>query len=156
MVEKDYRFLDSDVTNVNALGVSAHKKLYDLTNKRDEKLHSLGLEIGYTEQCLKRLHLSRPQKKVEQLKKDVVDECFVPLTQEEEALVARALNNFNRRKVLVSHDNSNIDISGENLQCLRAGAWLNDEVTYMKPDTETYNWVIQAYTRDYPGCKVAQ
>ncbi|KAL3634582.1 hypothetical protein CASFOL_021636 [Castilleja foliolosa] len=128
MVEKEYRFLDSDVINVNALGVSAHKKLYDLANKRDEKLNSLGLEIGYTEQCLKRLHLTRPQKKDEQLKKDVVDECFVPLTQEEEALVARALNNSNRRKVLVSHDNSNIDISGENLQCLRPGAWLNDEV----------------------------
>ncbi|GFP99899.1 ubiquitin-like-specific protease esd4 [Phtheirospermum japonicum] len=128
MVEKDYRFLDSYVRNANALGVSAHKRLYELANKRDEKLNSLGLQIGYTEQCLKRLHLFRPWKKDEQLKKDVVDECFVNLTQEEEAIVARALSNFNRRKVLVSHDNSNIDISGENLQCLRPGAWLNDEV----------------------------
>lgn len=33
-----------------------------------------------------------------------------------------------RRKVLVTHANSGIDISGELLQCLRPGAWLNDEV----------------------------
>lgn len=35
---------------------------------------------------------------------------------------------FFRRKVLVTHENSNIDITGEILQCLRPGAWLNDEV----------------------------
>lgn len=33
-----------------------------------------------------------------------------------------------RRKVLVTHKSSNIDITGEILQCLRPGAWLNDEV----------------------------
>lgn len=35
---------------------------------------------------------------------------------------------FCRRKVLVTHENSNIDITGEILQCLGPGAWLNDEV----------------------------
>lgn len=35
---------------------------------------------------------------------------------------------FCRRKVLVTHENSNIEITGQILQCLRPGAWLNDEV----------------------------
>ncbi|XP_057485875.1 ubiquitin-like-specific protease ESD4 [Actinidia eriantha] len=33
-----------------------------------------------------------------------------------------------RRKVLVTHENSNIQITGEVLLCLRPGAWLYDEV----------------------------
>jgi Ulp1 family protease len=33
-----------------------------------------------------------------------------------------------RRKVLATHKNSNIEITGDILQCLRPGAWLNDEV----------------------------
>lgn len=28
----------------------------------------------------------------------------------------------------MTHENSNIEITGELLQCLRPGAWLNDEV----------------------------
>lgn len=35
---------------------------------------------------------------------------------------------FCRQKVLVTHENSNIDITGKSLQCLQSGAWLNDEV----------------------------
>lgn len=30
--------------------------------------------------------------------------------------------------MLVTHENSNIDITGKSLQCLKPGAWLNDEV----------------------------
>ncbi|KAL0457411.1 UNVERIFIED_CONTAM: Ubiquitin-like-specific protease ESD4 [Sesamum latifolium] len=63
-----------------------------------------------------------------QLDQNVSEECFVPLTDEEESEISRALSNSNRRKVLVTHENSNIDITGEILQCLRPGAWLNDEV----------------------------
>ena len=37
---------------------------------------------------------------------------------------------ISRRKVLVSHENSNIQITGEILQCLKPRAWLNDEVTH--------------------------
>lgn len=33
-----------------------------------------------------------------------------------------------RRRVLVNHENSGIEITGETLLCLRPGAWLNDEV----------------------------
>lgn len=30
--------------------------------------------------------------------------------------------------ILVTHENSNIEITGEKLRCLRPRAWLNDEV----------------------------
>lgn len=79
------------------------------------------------------------------------DEPFIPLTEEEEAQVHSALSAKNRygkevssmfvlyliqsicvplfrRKVLVTHATSNIDITGEVLQCLTPSAWLNDEV----------------------------
>ncbi|KAL6571582.1 hypothetical protein OROHE_003225 [Orobanche hederae] len=118
IVDKDLRFLDSSVftdvsNNVNAFGVPAHENFYHLTKRRDHKL---------------RLRLFRSPQKDEQVKKDAVDECFVYLTEEEQALIACALSNSNRRRVLVSHENSNIDITGEKMQCLRPGAWLNDEV----------------------------
>lgn len=29
---------------------------------------------------------------------------------------------------MVTHENSNLEITGQILQCLRPGAWLNDEV----------------------------
>ncbi|CAD5326728.1 unnamed protein product [Arabidopsis thaliana] len=51
-------------------------------------------------------------------------EPFQPLNEEEVALVNSAL-----KKILVSHKNSNIDISGGTLQCLRPNQWLNDDVT---------------------------
>lgn len=86
-------------------------------------------------------------------------EPFIPLTEEEMALVSRAFSAKNlyvillvlvfdyllgchscyniivyacfcRRKVLVSHENSSIDIRGEILQCLKPGGWLNDEVVF--------------------------
>nr|VDC82822.1 unnamed protein product [Brassica rapa] len=60
--------------------------------------------------------------------KKVPDEPFIPLTEEEEAEVYNAFTGKNRRKVLVTHANSNIDITGEVLQCLTPSAWLNDEV----------------------------
>ena len=33
-----------------------------------------------------------------------------------------------RRRILVTHENSNIVITGEKFQCLRPTGWLNDEV----------------------------
>ncbi|CAI9771063.1 unnamed protein product [Fraxinus pennsylvanica] len=109
-------------------GVPVHRKLYDSAKKRNDKLNSLSFAIELEEKSFQRLQLLRPQKKVEDTNKHVSKECFMPITVEEEAEVARALSNSNRRKVLVSHKNSNIDITGEILQCLKPGAWLNDEV----------------------------
>ena len=41
---------------------------------------------------------------------------------------------FFRKKVLVAHENSNIEITGEIFQCLRPSAWLNDEVILFSYD----------------------
>ncbi|CAA3003078.1 ubiquitin-like-specific protease ESD4 [Olea europaea subsp. europaea] len=109
-------------------GVPVHRKLYDSAKKRNDKLESLSFAIELEEKSFQRLQLFRPQKKVEETNKHVSKECFMPITMEEEAEVANALSNSYRRKVLVSHKNSNIDITGEILQCLKPGAWLNDEV----------------------------
>ncbi|CAA3011386.1 ubiquitin-like-specific protease ESD4 [Olea europaea subsp. europaea] len=152
MVEKNFQSLDSSVVsdasfvNVNVdstenkmdlrllnqesdmSGVPVHRKLYDSAKRRNDKLGILGFAIELQEKIFQRLQLFRPQRKVEETKKQVPDECFKPLTVEEEAQVAWALSNSNRRKVLVSHKSSNIDITGEILQCLKPGAWLNDEV----------------------------
>lgn len=38
-----------------------------------------------------------------------------------------------RKKILVTHEDSNIEITGELLRCLRPGAWLNDEVILKFP-----------------------
>lgn len=58
----------------------------------------------------------------------VYQELFAPLTDEEEIEVSYVLSDFNRDKVLVTHANSNIQITGQILQCLRPCGWLNDEV----------------------------
>ncbi|KAL2470357.1 Ubiquitin-like-specific protease ESD4 [Abeliophyllum distichum] len=109
-------------------GVPVHRKLYDSAKKRNDRLGNLSFAIELQEKLFQRLQLFRPQKKVEEAKKDVPKECFMPLTVEEEAQVTWALSDSNRRRILVSHKNSNIDITGEILQCLQRGAWLNDEV----------------------------
>ncbi|PHU30681.1 putative ubiquitin-like-specific protease 1B [Capsicum chinense] len=108
--------------------VPSYKKLLDSAEKRNDNLKRLQFQIEYTEKLRETQHLLRSQQKEEYVKEDVIIEPFVRLAEEEEAEVSRALSNSNRRKVLVTHENSNIDITGETLQCLRPGAWLNDEV----------------------------
>ncbi|XP_015064757.1 ubiquitin-like-specific protease ESD4 [Solanum pennellii] len=108
--------------------VPPYKKLLDSAEKRNDHLKRLQFHIEYTEKRRETQHLLRPQKKEEYVKEDVIREPFMLLDEEEEAEVSRALSNSSRRKVLAKHENSNIDITGEILQCLRPGAWLNDEV----------------------------
>ncbi|KAM7485081.1 hypothetical protein LguiA_001090 [Lonicera macranthoides] len=128
--------VDSDLTNSKvdsagkmldllSLKEPLHKQLYESVKRRDSKLSNLDFQIQYNERQREIYQLLRPSKKQEE---DVVREPVMPLTKEEGAEVARALSNSNRRKVLVNHVNSNIQITGELLQCLRPGAWLNDEV----------------------------
>ncbi|CAA0834188.1 Ubiquitin-like-specific protease ESD4 [Striga hermonthica] len=106
-----------------------YKKMHDGISKRyDGPLESIKHEIGRREKHRRWFPLLYSQKKEEQIKKDVAKECFVPLTEKEESEVSYALSKPNRRKMLVTHENSNIDITGEKLQCFRPGAWLNDEV----------------------------
>ncbi|CAF2020800.1 unnamed protein product [Brassica napus] len=110
-----------------ASSLEAYKKLLQSAERRDSKLEALGFEILFNEKRLSQLRQSRP-KPVEKPLKKVPDEPFIPLTKEDKAEVYNAFSGKNRRKVLVTHANSNIDITGQVLQCLTPSAWLNDEV----------------------------
>ncbi|KFK39004.1 hypothetical protein AALP_AA3G188100 [Arabis alpina] len=110
----------------DASSLEAYKKLMQSAERRNSKLEALGFQIVYNEKRMANLRQSRP-KPVEKTKQ-VPHEPFIPLTEEDKAEVYRALSRGNRRKVLATHESSNIDISGEVLQCLQPSAWLNDEV----------------------------
>ncbi|KAL3626518.1 hypothetical protein CASFOL_030067 [Castilleja foliolosa] len=145
-VEKEVRSLNSSVvtdvsnnastamvTDVDNSDLPLYKRMYNwIMGRSESKRRSLNFHIELHEKHLARFRVFQPQKKEEPIK-DVSKECFVPLTNEEENEVSYALSNSNsalvfRRKVLVTHQNSNVDITGEILQCLKPGAWLNDEV----------------------------
>eukprot|EP00252_Welwitschia_mirabilis_P004133 TRINITY_DN14338_c0_g1_i1.p1 TRINITY_DN14338_c0_g1~~TRINITY_DN14338_c0_g1_i1.p1 ORF type:complete len:548 (-),score=77.67 TRINITY_DN14338_c0_g1_i1:46-1689(-) len=58
----------------------------------------------------------------------IVNDAFTPLNDEDEADVLCALKGRKRKEVVVMHEESNIEITRELLQCLLPGGWLNDEV----------------------------
>ncbi|KAL1807365.1 hypothetical protein ACET3Z_024355 [Daucus carota] len=101
------------------------EKLKKSVEKRNENLGFIGSMIDFCNKKLSMLQFLRPAKKPV---KDVDRMLFVPLTQEEENEVSTALSNAKRRRLLVTHQESNIEITGELLQCLKPCAWLNDEV----------------------------
>ncbi|KAK2412059.1 Ulp1 peptidase [Trifolium repens] len=105
-------------------GVRAYKKLLEAVDKRSDTIGRLKFEIQLNEKRRSPFDLLRPKK---ELVEEVPWEPFVALTEEEEVEVARAFS-ANRKNVLVSHEKSNIEISGEKFQCLRPSGWLNDEV----------------------------
>ncbi|MED6187376.1 hypothetical protein PIB30_075830 [Stylosanthes scabra] len=108
----------------NPENVHLYKKLLQAASRRDEKLRLLDFDIELTKKRLAGFELLRPKKEPVE---EVPREPFLALTEEEEAEVASAFST-SRRKILVTHEESNIEISGEKFQCLRPGAWLNDEV----------------------------
>ncbi|KAL1220528.1 Ubiquitin-like-specific protease ESD4 [Cardamine amara subsp. amara] len=116
--------IDRDVNDASSL--EAYKKLLESAEKRNSKLEALGFEIVLNEKRLEQLRLSRP-KPVEK-RAEVPLEPFIPLTEDEEAEVYSAFSGRNRSKVLATHENSNIDITGKVLRCLTPSSWLNDEV----------------------------
>ncbi|CAN4094931.1 unnamed protein product [Withania somnifera] len=127
-VGKMIESLDMNPTTDSYFYVPLYKKLLGSVEKISHKLKSIHFQIGFNEKCHETNRLLRPQEKGEHVKKDVIEEPFVPLTEEEQDEVSRALSKSNRRRVLLTHKSSNIDITGAILQCLRPGQWLNDEV----------------------------
>ncbi|CAH9129781.1 unnamed protein product [Cuscuta epithymum] len=112
------------------MDLPVYKRLLNDVNKnyKDSTFSTLKFQIELHEKQLQTHQLLRKPKKPEELIEDVITEPFAPLTDEENAEVAHAFSGSNRRKVLVTHHNSNIDITGTLLQCLEPGKWLNDEV----------------------------
>ncbi|KAK8525310.1 hypothetical protein V6N13_123173 [Hibiscus sabdariffa] len=115
-----------EISNVQDL--EAYKKLLESAERRTSKLKELDFQIELNEKRKAGLQALRPVKKPEELVEQLHPEPFIPLTEEEMNLVSNAFSAQNRRKILVSHQNSSIDIRGEVLQCLKPGTWLNDEV----------------------------
>ncbi|KAL9410313.1 hypothetical protein AB3S75_044139 [Citrus x aurantiifolia] len=108
--------------------VDVYKKLLQSVQKRGSKLKEIEFEIELNEKRWASLKQLWPLKKPEEEQvEELPREPFIPLTKEEEAEVERAFS-ANWRAVLVSHTETGIDITGKILQCLRPGAWLNDEV----------------------------
>lgn len=105
--------------------VSAYKELLSQVQGRDSRLRRLSFDIELNEKRRSAIQSLRPKKEPVQ---EVPREPFIPLTEEEEAQVKQAFSVSNRRMVLVAHENSNIEITAQHFQCLRPGAWLNDEV----------------------------
>ncbi|KAK9664726.1 hypothetical protein RND81_14G063700 [Saponaria officinalis] len=129
--ELDARVLEKSVV----IDREAYKKLLSSVDKKySPKLQNLDFEIKSNEAKLRAVRSTRKPKeetKLEEPKKpeeDLLRELFAPLSKEEEGEVKAAFSNSNRRKILVTHENSNIQITGEKLQCLLPGAWLNDDV----------------------------
>ncbi|XP_066306272.1 ubiquitin-like-specific protease ESD4 [Miscanthus floridulus] len=110
--------------------VPLYKELYEASRwKRDAKLKTLEFEVRFAEEGrlgLERLAEALPR--ITPKKKEEVPEPFVPLTDEDEEMVRRALHGKNSRERLAVHEPSNIVITREILQCLNNQEWLNDEV----------------------------
>ncbi|CAI0626879.1 unnamed protein product [Linum tenue] len=125
--EKTREMVDSLALDRSGLSVEVYKKLLDGAQRRDPNV--LQPQIEYYEKKRASLQALRSMRKpLEKPVEEIPREPFIPLTKEEETEVKRALLPNNRRKLLVAHTNSAIDITGEVLQCLSPGAWLNDEV----------------------------
>ncbi|XP_065863656.1 ubiquitin-like-specific protease ESD4 [Euphorbia lathyris] len=125
-VEDDRKMLDALVLRAGLDDVGVYKKLLESVDRRNGRLEELDFDIQLIEKKLSFYQSTRPVQKPAE--KDISQEAFTPLTEEEESVVERALSRQCRRKVLVNHRNSNIDITGEALSCLQPREWLNDEV----------------------------
>ncbi|KAJ6803591.1 putative ubiquitin-like-specific protease 1B [Iris pallida] len=108
----------------------AYKELYELANRRDPKLSSLGIDQNLLEQKLSELRAAREAsaEKEKEKGKEELRELFVPLTDEEEEEVSHALYVGSSDELLVTHKASNIEITRRVIRCLDCGGWLNDEV----------------------------
>ncbi|XP_010558818.1 PREDICTED: ubiquitin-like-specific protease 1A isoform X1 [Tarenaya hassleriana] len=118
--------LNRSMANVSSF--ETYRKFLGSAKNRTSRLKDLGFTYLLKERCLTLLKGLLPLwKQAEETVKEVPREPFTPLSKEEENVVKRALS-ANSWDVLVSHKKSNIDITGQNLRCLRPGQWLNDEV----------------------------
>ncbi|ESQ49344.1 hypothetical protein EUTSA_v10020659mg [Eutrema salsugineum] len=109
-------------------GFEAYRKALESAENRTSKLKDRGFGNAVKERCRALLRSLRSfWLQDEEPIEDVRREPFLPLSKEDETAVKHAFS-ANIQNMLVTHKNSNIDITGENLRCLKPGQWLNDEV----------------------------
>ncbi|CAJ1963396.1 unnamed protein product [Sphenostylis stenocarpa] len=113
-------------TRLDVESVHLYKKLLEDVGRRSSTFQRLNFQIDLNEKRRDHFNLLRPKKELVE-EQEVPQEPFVTLTSEEEDEVERAFS-ANRWTILVTHEKSNIEITGEKLQCLRPAGWLNDEV----------------------------
>ncbi|KAK8947141.1 Ubiquitin-like-specific protease ESD4 [Platanthera zijinensis] len=106
-----------------------YKELYEKANKHDAMLNELSFSVKlYQQKAIGFRNVGEVLRKRLEKPKEDLDKLFGPLIAEEEEDISLALFNGSSSEVLVTHESSNIVITREVLQCLRPGAWLNDEV----------------------------
>ncbi|WCJ23489.1 Ubiquitin-like-specific protease ESD4 [Euphorbia peplus] len=127
-VEDEGKMLDTSVlrAGLDVSDVGVYKELLEKMERRSGRLKELHFDIELNEKKRSFYQSTRSVKKPAE--KDKSQEAFTPITEEEESEVVRALSRQCRRKVVVIHAASNIDITGETLSCLQPKQWLNDEV----------------------------
>ncbi|KAF8085167.1 hypothetical protein N665_0678s0022 [Sinapis alba] len=112
------------VTDVSSF--EAYRKVLKSAENRTFKLKDRGFGNVLKERC-RGLIRSLRSFFIQDDEEPVEDEPFRPLSKEDETAVKQAFS-ANVQNILVTHENSNIDITGETLRCLKPGQWLNDEV----------------------------
>ncbi|KAF8085164.1 hypothetical protein N665_0678s0022 [Sinapis alba] len=110
------------VTDVSSF--EAYRKVLKSAENRTFKLKDRGFGNVLKERCR---GLIRSLRSFFIQDDEEPDEPFRPLSKEDETAVKQAFS-ANVQNILVTHENSNIDITGETLRCLKPGQWLNDEV----------------------------
>ncbi|KAK4801371.1 hypothetical protein SAY86_021858 [Trapa natans] len=116
--------LDGHDHDLVVLSKQGYQKLLEEVHRNEHKIEGLEFQIKFNQEKWSSLQLLCPSRKIEE---EIPHEPFVPLTDEEEAEVRQALSG-NRRNILICHEDSGIQITGEIMRCLRPTAWLNDEV----------------------------
>ncbi|KAI3864572.1 hypothetical protein MKX03_017029 [Papaver bracteatum] len=128
-------------------GSLLHRKYAKCTNNRSPGLAFTGLSVEWSLRSCKKGYESAEKQKpdVDNLTSEVRErliiakeplykqeegfsEPFSPLTEVEQNQVSIAFARVNRQKILVVHQHSNIEITGQILQSLKPRGWLNDEV----------------------------
>ncbi|XVF28313.1 hypothetical protein REPUB_Repub15cG0018700 [Reevesia pubescens] len=128
-VENALNMLSLDREGSSVYDLEAYKKMLKTAERRNPKLEDLDFQIELNERRRAGIQALRTEKKPEEEQEEVIPrEPFIPLTEEEMAEVSSAFSAKNRNRILISHENSSIDIRGEILQCLKPCQWLNDEV----------------------------
>lgn len=111
-----------------------YQRLLENQQQRDSRLKDIESEIAIRKsqlvalQSTRKVVFSKKKEDSSDQKNLLTSAAFMPLSEEEEEEVHGVLNGGNRHQILVQHEPSNIYLSRAALQCLRPGAWLNDEV----------------------------
>ncbi|XP_013619673.1 PREDICTED: ubiquitin-like-specific protease 1A isoform X2 [Brassica oleracea var. oleracea] len=121
-----FMVVDEEAVTDDVCSFEAYRKALKSAENRTSKLKARGFGGFLRERCRGLLRSLRSFFRQDE-EPDVRSEPFEPLSKEELTAVKDAFS-ANFHNILVSHENSNIDITVEKLRCLKPGQWLNDEV----------------------------